>query len=331
MNALVTGASGFIGSHLARRLAADGWAVTGTGRDLSKVGGLERGGVELAHADLLDGDRMRELVEGRDVVFHCAAWLGGDEEKAVPVNVGATEALVRSAAEAGVGRFVHVSSISVYGIPGDRTVVTEEWPLVTGPAGGGPVSTYARTKALGEVRAREAAAELGIDLVVLRPGMVWGPGSSGWSLRVAGIVCAGKPILVGDGSGHFHAAYVDNVVDALLLAATHPGAVPPEAVPGGAFNVTDEPLTWREYAGHYGALCGVEPKAVPRWLARALAALSAVPGVHLPIDRVRYAMATRRHVYSADRLRERLGWTPRVGVAGGMERTASWLREEGVV
>lgn len=340
MNVLVTGATGFIGSHLAERLGVEGWGaagrylpdpesaptrVTGTGRDLGKVRHLEEAGVELVAADLMDHARMRKLVEGRDVVFHLGAWLGGDDDRAEAVNVEATAALVAASAAAGVGRFVHVSTIAVYGLPPDGAVIDEEWDLDTGGVGGGGIGVYARTKARGELRGGEVDRGSGMEWTVVRPGMVWGPGSRGWTIRVARAVCGGKPILIGGGRGHFHGIYVANLVDLLLLAAVHPGA------PDRAFNATEAPTTWKEYADRYGALCGAEPRSVPLSLARVMAALSRLPGVRLPVDGVQLAMATRRPVYSSERARTVLGWEPRRSVEEGMDETAEWLRREGVL
>lgn len=317
---LVTGATGFIGGRLARRLAeGQGARVTGTGRELAKARHLERHGVTLARADLLDEARLPELVRGREVVFHVAGWVGGDPAMARPVNVTATEAVVRTAARQGVRRVIHVSTVGAYDLPPEGPV-DEETPLA--PDGG---DRYGRTKAEGEIRARELAEEAGLELAVVRPAMVYGPRSRLWSVGICRAACAGKPILVGDGSGHFHPVYIDDVVDALLLCAVRPEA------PGRAYNVSRPPVTWKEYVGRYAALCDGEPGSTPTWLARLLALADGLPFVDSPVDPTFLKLATNRCSFPTDRARRELGWRPRFDLDRGMERTAAWLRQEGHV
>lgn len=317
----VTGATGFIGGRLAQRLAAgEGARVTGTGRELEKARRLEAEGVSLARADLLEPRELREAVEGSEVVFHAAAWLGGDDAMARPVNVEGTENVVTACLEAGVRRLVHVSTVGVYRLAPDAARVDEEWPLAPDSA-----IPYSATKAEAELRARELVDGRGLELAVVRPAMVYGPRSSFWSEGICRAVCAGKPVMIGEGEGHFHPIFVDNLVDALLLCAVD------ERAAGQAFNVVEEPVTWYEYAGRYGELCGAEPASLPLWMAKLVALAARIPGLDLPIDRERLLMATNRAVFDTSKLRKRLGWEPRIGLDEGMERTATWLREKGVV
>lgn len=317
---LVTGATGFIGGRLAERLSVEAGArVTGTGRSLEKASWLEDRGVELERADLLETGRMRRLVEAAEVVFHLAAWAGGDPELAEPVNVEAPARLVRWAAADGAERFVHVSTVGAYRLDRGPTV-DEETPLAPDAP-----DRYGRTKARGELRARREATRTGLELAVVRPAMVYGPRSTAWAVRMCRAVCQGKPVLVGDGSGHFHPVYVDDLVEALLACAARPEAA------GQAFNVSDEPVTWREYAGYFAELCGREPRSIPLWLARLMAAVSELPGVDLPVDRTRLLQATNRVVFSTEKARTELDWSPEVGLDEGMARTAAWLRSEGYV
>lgn len=320
---LVTGATGFIGGRLAERLATEaGASVTGTGRNLERASHLEEAGVRLRRADLLDFRRMGELVQDQEVVFHVAAWLSqrhGDEEMAWPLNVFATLELVRAAAAAGVSRFVHVSSMAVYGPP-DGPTMNETHPV--DPAQG---AAYSATKAEGERRALALAGDLGLELSVVRPGMVYGPGSYGWSVRMLRLVQMGFPVLFGEGNGHAHPVYVDNLIDGMMLAAVRPEAA------GEAFNFVDEPVTWRQWFGAYGEMAGREPTALPLWLAEA--AFAAV--AHLPLglsirasDRL-LSYYTSRTVYPTTKAERLLGYEARIGFQEGMRRTEAWLREEG--
>lgn len=320
---LVTGATGFIGGRLAERLASeqDG-EVTGTGRNLEAASTLGAAGVHLQRAELLDFSAMRALVEHKDVIYHVAAWLGprhGSEDMAWPVNVYATLQLVQMAAAAGVRRFVHVSSIAAYGATG-QAEVTEAQPV-------DPRQTaiYGRTKAEGELQARRLARELGMELAVVRPGMVYGPDSRAWSVRMLRLVQQRAPVIFGKGDGYAYPVYIDNLVDALMLAGSEPGAVDED------FNFVDEPRTWREWFGAYGEIAGRAPVAVPAWVGRAaLRAAERLPlGLSVDRDLESYYMA--KTVFPTTKANRLLGYEPAVSFEEGMARTGAWLRAAGHV
>ncbi len=318
---LVTGATGFIGSALARRLAEkEGARVTGTGRSLDKVRYLEEVGVTLRAADVAREGEVAALTKGQEVVFHVAGGIRRKAADTAALNVDGSERVARRAAHAGVRRLVHVSSVSVYEIEGDDDVIVESTPLALDSPG-----AYARTKARGEVAVRRIAHDRGMEVAVARPSMVYGPGHGTWTVGSARAVCQGRRLLVGDGSGLFHPVYVDDVVDALVLMATTPAAA------GQAFNVTAGTTTWRDFMARYGALCGREPRGIPRWVVRALVSLNRIPGVRTPLDRSSLAMAAGRLHFSNAKARDVLGWTPRTGLDEGMEKTLRWIREEGVL
>lgn len=316
---LVTGATGFIGGHVAERLAGQGARVVGVGRRVDESRWLEEEGVDLRRADLLDRERMREMVAGCDLVVHAAGWLYGDPEMARPVNVEATADLVRLAAEEGARRVVHVSTLGAYARPDDPDRPIEESHSLAPDAAG----AYQRTKAEGEIRSRQVADDRGLELAVLRPGMVFGPRSGTWTVGMCRAVCEGRPVLIGGGEGHFHPLYIDDLVAAVLTSA-----VAPEAA-GEAYNLCEDPVTFRSYLSEYGELCGREPASTPTWLARLMALANRLPGVDFPVDDTWLALATNRLRFSTRKVREELGWEPGVGYAEGLERTKEWLRAEG--
>lgn len=321
---LVTGATGFIGGRLAARLATEeGAIVTGSGRNLQKATALQEQGVQLRQADLLDEGRMGELVQGQDVVFHVAAWLGGgrvqdQEAEAHAMNVTASELMVRLTAAAGVARLVLVSSIASYGLP-QRRQVDEDHPLDTSMAN----DLYGRTKALGEIRATALAQELGVNMVVVRPALVYGPRSQGWSVQMLQLVQKGTPVLFGGGHGHAWPVYIDNLVDGMLLAATHSQAV------GEAFNFTDSVTDWRTFFDYYGQMCGRKPRQIPLWGARLLAWANGVFNLGLPLNPQRVRFLTSKAAYPTSKAVQLLGYKTRVDLAEGMRRTEAWLREAG--
>ena len=318
---LVTGVTGFIGGHLARRLEGLGAAVVGSGRRIDSVPALAATGVKLCKADLRDADAMGALVEHQDVVFHVAAWLGADRpipEPAHAINVEATEQLVRLAAEAGVRRFVQVSSIAVYGAPPDGDVPVG-WPLDTTSRN----DEYGRTKALGEQAAARLGQEMGIEVVIVRPGMVYGPGSWTWTAGMAKLVRKGTPVLFGAGDGHASPIYIDDLVDLLVLAGSHSAAA------GQVFHAVERPSPWTEFFGYYGKMVGRKPRRLPMWLASTLALASEKLPLGLPLTRSRLLHIKSKPVYRIDLGERLLGWQPRVPLVEGMERSAAWLREIG--
>lgn len=318
---LVTGATGFIGGRLAERLAREEEAiVTGTGRNLEAVPQVVEAGVALQHADLLDEEAMRQAMQGQEIVFHVAAWLGrhGTEQKAYALNVAATALAVRLAAEAGVKRFVHVSSIAAYGHPPKVLHVTEDQPLDTEQE-----VVYGRTKALGEIRAFELGKELGLEVTAVRPGLVYGPRAQSWTINMIELVCKGTPVIFGDGTGHAYPVFIDNLVDGMLLTAVHPKAA------GEAYNMCDPVVTFNEWFGFYGQMCGREPRRIPYWAAHILVVLNKLLGLDLPLNRPRLRMYALKAEFPATKAKEQLGFESRVSIEEGMKITEAWLREEG--
>ena len=250
---LVTGATGFIGGRLAERLGfEEGAIVTGTGRDLAAVPHVVEAGVTLQKADLLDEEAMRQAMQGQEVVFHVAAWLGrhGGEQRAYALNVAATALAVRLAAEAGVKRFVQVSSIAAYGHPPKALIVDEDQPLDTEQE-----VIYGRTKALGEIRAFELGKELGIEVTAVRPGLVYGPRAQSWTINMIKIVGKGLPVIFGDGTGHAYPVFIDNLIDGMLLTAVRPEAV------GQAYNMCDPVVTFNEVVWLLRRICAAKNRA----------------------------------------------------------------------
>lgn len=316
---LVTGATGFVGGRLAERLAREeGAIVTGTGRNLDAVPQVVEAGVTLQHADLLDEGAMRQAMQGQEIVFHVAAWLGrhGGEQRAYALNVAATALAVRLAAEAGVKRFIQISSIAAYGHPPKALHVDEDEPLDTEQE-----VIYGRTKALGEIRAFELGKELGLDVTAVRPGLVYGPRAQSWTINMIKFVCKGVPVIFGDGKGHAYPIFIDNLVDGMLLTAVHPKA------PGEAYNICDPVVTFNEWFGYYGDMCGRKPRRIPFWAAHILIVLNQLLGLNLPLNRPRLRMYGLKAEFPSTKAKEQLGFESRVPIEEGMKITETWLRE----
>jgi len=318
--ALVTGAGGFIGSHLVRRLVQDGVRVRGLCRDARQGWRLAHAGAEPFRGDVTDTASTARGAEGIEVVFHCATG-GTTATSAHLVNVTGTANVLEAAATAGVRRVVHVSSMAVH--PPGASELTEDAPLRTS---GGP---YALSKAEGERTAWAIAERRALPLTVLRPGIVYGPGSPMWTLGMLERVRSMRLALIDGGRAAANLVYVDDLVDALLLAATEPAA------PGESFLVSSAtPDTWAVYLSHLARMARrPQPASLPLWRAR-LSAMSSTwrqrvtgrPGRVEPAD---LNLMVRSSIIRIDKARRLLGFQPKVTLDDGMRRTEAWLRAEG--
>ena len=315
---LVTGATGFIGSHLAARLVDEGAYVRVLARDPQKLIPALRDRVEVVRGDLRQPDCFAAATRACDVVFHVAAWLGqpNRREVAYAINVTATQQLAEAARAAGVRRFISTSSIAVYG-PVLDGVVDETWPH-------SDVYLYSATKSRGE-QAVFAAQTDRFEVTVIRPAEVYGPRGGAWTTLPVKLAQRGLPLLIGGGHGYAHPVYVANLVDAYLLAAQRNEAI------GAAFTICDTDLPWREFYGRYAAMAGKRARSIPQWLAWCGAfgaELGAKITRHPPaISRAQLGFVTGRCVYSTDKARQLLGWSPRFSLEEGLQQTEAWLRE----
>ena len=261
MPILVTGATGFLGGAVARRLAADGRAVVGTGRDARAGAALERDGVRFVRLDLADAAGVRAAVAGCEAVVHSAALAApwGPVRDFWTANVIGTQAVVEACR--GVRRLVHVSTPSVCFGAESRENVAEADPL---PAV--PLTAYAATKRAAEALVAAAVAD-GLDAVVIRPRAIYGPGDRVVLPRLAAALRAGRLPRIGDGQNRASVTYVGTAVDAVLACLDGP----PE-IRGRLYHVAD-----------------AEPVAVWDMIDRLAAAL----GAPAPSRRLSTARATR--------------------------------------
>jgi nucleoside-diphosphate-sugar epimerase len=324
---LVIGATGFVGSHLAERLVAEGAQVRVLVRDPYKLIDSLRDRVEVVTGDLLQPDCFVPATQGIDTVFHVAAWLGlpNRVEAAHAVNVTATRQLAETARSNNVRRFIYTSSIAVYG-PVMSGVIDETQPHW-------PVYTYGETKSLGERAALAAQMEQspssgGTDrfgVTIIRPALVYGARGSSWTTLPVKLAQRGLPSLVGGGYGLSHPVYVENLIDAYLLAAECEGAV------GEAFTISDGDVPWREFFGRYAAMAGKRARSIPvalAWLGAVLAEAAAKITRRPPsISRAQLGFITGRARLSTAKAQRVLGWSPRLSLDEGLRRTEAWLRE----
>jgi nucleoside-diphosphate-sugar epimerase len=326
---LVTGATGFIGGHLVQRLAQEGYRVRCLARATSDTSLLDELGVEIAIGDLTSAPSLARAAEGCGYVVHCGAlvsdWATAGE--IARINVEGTRNLLEAAVDARVRRFVHFSSTDIYGYPGGTAIDESHDPTRFR-------NWYARTKLAAEAEVRRAEEAHGLDAVILRPATVFGPRSTNVIGEIAQAIRHGKMVLVDRGRAIAGLCYVDNLMDAAVVALRH------EAARGQAFNVSDGlDITWKQFTADLATGLGCpEPRwSLPYWLASGIG-FSLEQGYRLLrkttglttrplLSRQAVQVMGRDQDFSNRKARELLDWEPRVDYAVGLEATVSWLRE----
>lgn len=318
--ALITGANGFISTALALRLIGDGVAVRAMCRSAVKGQHLAAAGAEVVTGDVQDQAGLRRHAAGCDVVFHLAAVMGS-ASYAYNVNVIGAVNAIEAAHLAGAARFVHISTVAVYGY--DVAGRIDE----SHPQHPSRHDFYQQSKSIGEQAVWAYARQHGMPTVSIRPAMVYGPGSSFWSKRLYEVCGRYATPLVDGGRGHAHPIFIDDVVDLLITAAVHPDA------PGNAFHAAPDPApTWSEFLGHYARMAGntrtldvpVSPLKTASPLVTLLTRLAGRP---FDLDGT-LRFWGHRATFAMTRAADRLGWRTRISLEVGMRLTESWLKRE---
>jgi nucleoside-diphosphate-sugar epimerase len=331
MKVLVTGGTGFIGSHLAeeaRRRGADVAVLGLTDRPEERANAelLARQGVEILAGSITDAELCERAMRGATHVFHLAVAMreGGKSDAFFEtVNLEGTRRLLDAAAAAGVERFVYCGTIGIYGhrAPG---ITTEDSPLRPG-------NIYERTKVAAERLVRQMAPESSVPFTILRPADVYGPRDQRL-LKLFRGVSAGRFPLFGDGAGRRHMVYVDDVVSAFFAACERS-----EAVGEGLIVAGPRPCTLRELIEEVRRATGSARFGRRLPLAPMLAAAAVVEDVcqvlrvDPPIYRRRMDFFTSDSAFDTARVRHVLDWAPKVELAEGVRRTYEDYRRAGAL
>ncbi len=313
--ALVTGAGGFIGSHLATDLAQEGHSVVALDLHLDRLSLLRTSGVDLREGDVADPETQKRAVAGVDTVFHLAAAHLGvavPEREFWRVNVDGVRTLVEAAREAGVRRFVHCSSVGVYGHV-EHPPADEDSPCE-------PDLVYETTKLEGERVVLEAVRQHGFPAVILRPVWVYGPGCPRTE-KLFRAVKKGRFFVGGRGSGLRHCVYVKDMVRAFRLAAESETALGQVIIVGDA-----KAVTVRELVDLIAELTGAAPpRSIPLPILHGLGFLAELVskplGKEPPLSRRTAKFFTANTSFSIARARKLLGYEPRYDLRAGLLET----------
>jgi nucleoside-diphosphate-sugar epimerase len=324
MKALVTGATGLLGSHVVELLLERGErprAFVQPGQSTDTFAGTA---VDVRSGDVRDTAALAAAMEGMDCVLHCAARTGpwGIEDEYNSTNVRALETLVHVASAAGVRRVVHVSSITVHGND-VRGAADETAPFRVEP------NPYSRSKVAGERLLQKLIMNDGAPVTIVRPGWIYGPGDAASFARFATKLRDGRMIVIGSGENHVPLIYVTDVAHGVLRAAEADGAE------GRSYLlVNDEVVTQRDYLSAIARELGV---AVPRWripyrlgvmLGAGLEIGSRMARRRQPPPLMRYGVQLLggENRFSIERARRELGFSPQVPLAEGVRRSVEWYR-----
>jgi nucleoside-diphosphate-sugar epimerase len=323
MEILITGGNGLLGRHVVSALQERGDSVRVLVLPDEDASPLEERGVAVHRGDIRRPETLTAPMSGVDAVLHLAGMMGVWRPMADyhAVNVAGTENVSRVALIEGP-RVVHVSSWTVYGMALGQPA-SEDFPLTPFR------EPYAMTKAAGDMAVQRMIVEDHLPAVIIRPGTFFGPGDLLHFARMADRLRAGKGVIVGSGDNALPFVYVTDVVQGLLLALDHEGAV------GQAYNITtDRPLTQKQLLHAIADEIGARPPRLHIPYHPLYAAGYAAERLGMLTRSQRPPVVTRLGVklfgtdnrHAIDKAQRELGYAPRVDLCDGVRRAADWYR-----
>lgn len=327
MKVLITGATGLLGSHLIKELQERGEEIRALVLPVENADRLVAQNVEVVRGDITDASTLPPAVRDVELIFHLAGMMGvwrplSDYRL---VNVTGSENLYHAAQVAGVRRFVHTSSHTVYGL-GHGRFLTEKDPLRPDP------DPYSITKAEGDRLMRRLMLNSKVETVILRPGTFFGPSDRLHFGRMAQKVKDGKGLILGKGDNALPFCYVTDVVQGFMLAAYH------ENAPGNVYNITnDRPLTQQEmFDAIADAVGGKRPSLhlpyVPIYYGSIVAekVVARVTRTKPVVTQLGAMMFGTDNRHSVAKARGELGYEPKVDLREGVKLAAEWFNAGGM-
>ena len=335
MKAILTGGTGFIGGKLATALISRGQEVRCLVRRTSRLGELRKLGVELCYGDLSDPGSFEALTKDGDVVYHLAAMVSdwGKKEEFYKMNVEGTRDLLRASQEAGVKRFVYMSTSSVlwksdFWNVHNMVDIDESYPY--------PMSYndyYNESKAEAERAVMRFFRDTGLETVIIRPSGVWGAGDTVILPRIVRVARKGMLLSVGSGDALVSPCHVENLIQAIILAGESENAA------GNIYFINDgSKINHLEFLSLLLKAAGIDwsPKmSIPYKIAYGLASVfeliarmtkSEKPPV---LSRFAIAAIAGSRTYSIEKARRELGYQPIIGLEEGLGQLENWVKSMG--
>jgi len=320
----VSGANGFIGHHLVKRLLGLKAPVRALIQEDTTEPAWGRE-VDVVRTDVRNPDALRAAVSGVELVYHLAGKVHDlrhtdDSHEQEMITLGGTKNIFDAGMEMGVKRFIFLSSLHVYGRNSD--VLNDE------TAACHPVSAYGQAKLAAEQYILKRGKKSGIHVSCLRPGAVYGPGCKGYLLRMIRFIDIGLFPPPPSVANRRSLAHVSNLVEATLLAASNPAAN------GQCYNVTDgRPYSTREI---YEFICQSLGKHIPRWqtpvtalrfLARVGDVIEYTSGRRFLFDSDAFEKLTGSAWHSSETITRELGYRPTVSFEDALPELIAWYRK----
>jgi len=321
---VVTGATGFIGRRVVKRLVSQGYKPHAFVLPQDALPKEWADGVQVTRGDMTDRASVDAAIKDSATVIHLAAVVGdwGAEDLHQRVTVEGTRHVLAATAANGA-RALLASSVVVYGDQIGHATCHEDHPH------GRALGPYSRSKQAQERIALELEASASLRVTIIRPSNVYGPASAPWVDSTVAQLRSGGPCLVGGGEQNAGLVYVDNVVDFFIRVAERPESV------GRTFNLCDDlDVTWKRYFSDLSKLCGAgAPKSIPRFVASMAA--SVMERTYKILKREQRPDITHEalnlvgsnHRIPIDKARAELGFEPRVGYEEAMKRIAAYIDE----
>ncbi len=327
MRVLVTGGTGFTGSHLTRRLLQKGHQVVVIDNQPGIFyDELKKMGAQIFLGSVTDQKLVHEATKGCEVVHHVAAMfrkVNLPKKVYWDVNVEGTRYLLEAALKYGVKKFVNCSTCGVHGHVG-KSPADENAPIA-------PEDYYQYTKYEGE-RVVQKYLDQGLQIVTLRPTAIYGPGDPERFLMLFKRVNTGRFLMFGSGASHYHPLYIDNLVDAFeLAAASNKGN-------GEVYLIGDKKhYSLNDLVTAIGEVLNVNLKLVhlpfwPLWTLALACEIAYKPlKVEPPLFRRRVDWFRQNRAFSIEKAKKELGYHPQIDLKTGLAKTAQWYREKGYI
>ena len=321
---LVTGATGFTGSHLCDRLVTEGYSVRALVRDPGRGAALRDSGVEVMVGDLRDLKSLERAMKGVDGVYHIAALFRPENvsrKEMWETNVLGTRNMLDAAIKADVERFIHCSTVGVHG--------DVKKPPADEKTSYGPGDHYQESKTEGEMVVLREMAEGRLPIVVFRPGGIYGPRDLRF-LKLFKTIKNRSFIMLGSGQVTYQMVYIDDLIDGILLCGTN------ERATGNVYILTgSEPITLNQLVRAIATVLGVAPPRLrfpvtPVYLAGFICELMCKPlSIHPPLYRRRVDFFRKTRSFDISKARRELGFCPKTDLNCGIKLTADWYRQAG--
>ena len=315
---MITGASGFIGGNLMKSYRDEEQSVIGVD--------LKSNANDILETDLRNPEKLKEPMKQCDVIIHTAAMVSNamSDEEMWKTNVLNTSKLIKLAVECGIKRFVHISSIVVYGNSAIGEI-NEDTPVNS--SGG----NYVQTKILSEHALLQETLTADIELIIIRPGDVYGPGSRPWIIEPIKAIKSKQFMLPAMGKGFFRPVFIGDLVEGVKLATASNNAS------GETFNLSCEGyITTQQYFSyHYKWLGRGKPMTVPTPVALFLSTITTLIfnffGKLNEASPATVDQLSTKSWYSIQKARDLLGWEPKVKLDEGMAISEKWARNQKLI